>query len=626
VARANDLADALIAEGNKEENSGNLREACEQYRKAVAAAPGYAKAHLNLGVGLEATGDIGGAIGSYERALEIESDNPYANYNLGKVLCARGDFERAEPLLLAALDRKPEFPEALVALFNVHDSKGNLDAALESIELALKQRPDWVGALYNQGVVLKKLRRFDEAEAVLRRVLALDPGFSHAYRVLGGVLHNVSLIADALEISRAGRERDPDSFALESAELFLLNFLGTVSEEVLFARHKAFGERLEKAHLSRFAPYRNARNPEKRLRIGYVSSDFYYHPVTLFLIPVLERRNRASFEIYCYSIGERVDELTRQMPGRADVWRDAVSMSDTELADAINRDGIDILVDLGGHTGLPRLGVFAQQPVPVQASWLGYLNTTGTTRIQYRLCDGTTDPPGLTERLHSETLVRLPHSQWCYRPFVSVDCVETPPLVRNGFVTFGSFNDFSKLSPETRKLWAGILGRVPDSRLVIVGVPEGRASEELNLYFQAAGIGEHRVSALPRLALDEYFREFNAVDIALDTTPYSGGTTTCDALWMGVPVLTVPGTRSVSRSTASILSTLGLTAWIAPGPEDYVQRAAEFARDPSALIGLRKSLRKRVRESPIMDEVRFARDLESAYRSMWRAWCGGTTR
>jgi predicted O-linked N-acetylglucosamine transferase (SPINDLY family) len=336
---------------------------------------------------------------------------------------------------------------------------------------------------------------------------------------------------------------------------------------------------------------------------------------------VVERHDRSAIEVYCYSTGGRVDEYTRQLSARADVWREVSSLSASGLADAISRDGIDILVDLGGHSGIPQLAVFAQQPAPVQATWLGYLNTTGMTRIHYRISDRHADPPGLTDPYHTETLVRLPHSQWCYRPFISVACAEMPPFVRNGHVTFGSFNQALKISQTVRRLWTEILERLPDSRLVVLGVEAGRAQSDLVADLAGAAVDRARITVLPYASLQDYFEWFNSVDIALDTMPYSGGTTTCDALWMGVPVVTVPGTRPSSRSTASILSTAGLPEWIASSPEDYVRLAVDFARDEALLAGLRKSLRERLRQSPFMDEERFVRDLEAAYRQMWRKWC-----
>ena len=626
MAHANNFADALIAEGNKAESSGNLGEACEQYRKAVAAAPGYAKAHLNLGIGLEAVGDVDAAIRSYEAALAIDRGDAYANYNLGKVLCGRGAFERAESLLRAALDRKPEFPEALVVLSNVHDSKGNLDAALAGLELALEQRPDWAGALFNYAGVLRKLDRLSEAETALRRAIAVDPGLVPAYGLLGLVLRGLARIPEAVEVLEAARKLDPERFDIESTALFILTCWDEISSDALFTRHKDFGTRLERAVARRFEPFGNSRDPERRLRVGYVSGDFYSHPVSLFAIPMFERHDRSACEVFCYSTGSKADKVTRQVRARADVWRDGASMSDAGLAETINRDGIDILVDLSGHSGTFRVVVFAQQPAPVQVTWLGYLNTTGLTRIQYRLCDRHTDPPGVTDRFHTEALVRLPHSQWCYRQFVSIDCAEAPPFTHNGFITFGSFNNALKLTPSTRRLWAEILTRLPDSRLVFAGVPQGPVRDGLIRDFERAGVAADRLAIFPRVALAEYYRLFNTVDLALDATPYSGGTTTCDTLWMGVPVVTVPGTRSVSRSAASILATVGLSDWIAASPEDYVRLAVKHAGDRAVVAELRQTLRERMRRSPLMDELQFARDVEDAYRRMWRTWCGSEAK
>ncbi|HXZ55359.1 MAG TPA: tetratricopeptide repeat protein [Burkholderiales bacterium] len=620
MASPSDLADALIAEGNRAEDAGRLVEACDLYRKAVAAAPRYAKAQLNLGIGLDAAGDADGASEAFEAALAVEPDNPFANYNFGSLLFRRGEPGRAEERLRHALRAKPGFPEAQVALSNVLDARGDFVSAAAALEAALRARPDYVGALYSHGAVLAKLRRPAQAEAALRRAIALDPRCLPAYEVLGGVLRGQSRIDEALDCFGAARRLAPEKLELESAELFTLNFSERISADALFQRHKAFGERLERTHPPRFRPFRNTRDPERRLRVGYLSGDLWRHPVSLFLIPVLERHDRKAFEARCYSTGTTKDEVTQALADRVDAFRDVASLSDDEVADAVHADGVDILVDLSGHSGVYRLGVFAQQPSPVQAAWLGYLNTTGLTRIQYRISDRHCDPEGLADAVHTEKLVRLPHSQWCYRPFIADSPLADPPAAKNGFVTFGSFNHVSKISAGMRKLWAAILERVPDSRLVLAGVPPGPAGERL---LADLGAPAGRITALPHAGLDQYLRSIGGVDIALDTTPYSGGTTTCDALWMGVPVLTLAGSRSISRSAASVLATVGLPEWIAPAAEDYMRLAVEFARDQGRLAGLRGGLREKMRLSPIMDEAGFVRDLENAYRAMWRAWCEG---
>lgn len=680
-----DAAEKLIAEGNRAEDAGRLQEACELYRQAVASAPGFAKAHVNLGIALEGSGDTAGAIACYERALASEPADPYANYNLGKLLYTRGTLPVAAQLLEKALRHRPEFPEARImlghvleaqgslesaaaqfeaalrqrpdefgalyhygrvlrelnrldeaqgalrralgadpdnveahaAMFQVLEAKGDLAGAASALQSVLAQRPDWPEALYNHGRILMSLQKDDEAESALRRVIALAPGFLLAYRMLGNLLHRHGRVEEMLELCSAGRARHPESFDLESFELLLLNFVDELPADALFARHRAFGERLESAYPRRFALPAERAAAGRRLRVGYVSGDFNYHPVGLFMLPVLERHDRERFETYCYATSTKSDDFTRRLAERAHVWRDARALSEAQLADAIYRDRIDILVDLSGHSGVSRLGVFAQQPAPVQAAWLGYLNTTGLSRIRYRITDAYCDPPGVGDYLHTETLIRLPHSQWCYRPFVTVAHAPRPPLERNGHVTFGSFNQTAKLSHSARSLWAQILNALPNSRLVVLGVGKGRAADDLLRDLADAGIAAARITIVPFVPVQEYLRWFDAVDIALDTMPYSGGTTTCDALWMGVPVVTSPGLRPVSRSAASILTSVGLTDWIAPSAEEYVGRALRFAGEPPALADLRRTLRERMRASPLMDEERFARDLEEAYGRMW---------
>jgi predicted O-linked N-acetylglucosamine transferase (SPINDLY family) len=688
-AQATDSADRLIAEGNRAEDDGELARACELYRQAVALAPRYAKARINLGIALEAMGDGAGAAGSYEQALAAEPVNPAANYNLGKLLHGRGELARAEELLTRALQARPHFPEARIvlgavlgaqgkwqqsgteleaalrerpgdfgalfhyaaalrALNRLDDARttlqralaidpGNVDAraaladvlcaqsdlagATAELEAVLAQRPEWADALHNYGCMLRRQLRLAEAESAFRRAVAAQPGHAGAWRMLGEVLLAQCRSEEAFEQYRLARRHCPQDFGLESAELFALAGSERISDADLFARHAAFGQRIEAAYAARSAPFPNARDPQRRLRIGYLSGDFRYHVVTLFMLPVLERHDRSAYEVYCYSKTDMKDDYSRQIAARADVWRDAVGWSDAALAEAIAADAIDILVDLAGHSGIPQLATMALRPAPVQATWLGYLNTTGLTRIGYRISDRFADPPGATDRYHTETLVRLPHSQWCYRPFLAPPLAAAPPAAKNGFVTFGAFHQSNKMSPAARRLWGQALAAVPDSRLIIVGLPRGPTEEQLRRDLDGAGIVRERVTTVPYRSLEDYLRGFDEVDIALDTTPYSGGTSTCDALWMGVPVITAPGSRSVSRSAASVLNPVGLSEWVAPDADDDLRRAARLAARREVLAELRRSLREGMRASPLMDEVRFTRDLEQAYRQMWRKWC-----
>jgi protein O-GlcNAc transferase len=616
VPAPSDAAERLIAEGNRAEDAGKLEEACALYREALRLAPHLARAHLNLGIALQALGDDDGAVARYQQALVLDPANPYAGYNFGKLRYERGAHGEAARLLRQALRSRPDFPEARVVLACALEAQGHMQAAATELEAVLRQRPDWAEALFNYGCVLNKLMRPAEAEAALRRTLAVDPGFTRAYRMLGSVLLAQCRIDEALELYR-GAPRDPD---LVSAELFALNASETAAEDELFVRHAEFGRGLEHAVAARFA-FSNQKDPSRRLRIGYVSGDFSYHVVALFLLPVLERRDRAAVEVFCYATSERVDEYTRQLMAHADAWRPCAGLADTQVADAIHADGIDILVDLAGHSGEPQLRVFAQKPAPVQATWLGYLNTTGLTRIDYRISDAHADPAGLTDARHTEKLVRLPHSQWCYRPFMIAAAAASPPCLRQGHVTFGSFNQTLKLSQASRRLWAEILSRVAGSRLVVLGVPAGRARDELLSDMKKYGVDAARIDLVPYVSLQDYYGWYNAVDIALDPTPYSGGTTTFDALWMGVPVITSPGRRPSSRSAASILTSAGMTDWIVPSAEAYVRRAVQLSQDRILLANLRATLRPRLQASPLMDEAAFTKDLESLYRRLWRTYC-----
>ena len=682
-------ADRLIAEGNRAEDQGELPRACELYRQALALAPRYAKAHVNLGIALEAMGDGAGAIRSYEQALAADPANPAANYNLGKLLYARRELARAEQLLARALQSRPDFPEARIvlgsvlasqrrwqqarteleealrhrpddfgalfhyanvlralnhldeartvlqralavdprnadahaALSDVLCAQSDLAGATAELEAVLVQRPDWADALHNYGCMLRRQLRLAEAESAFRRAVAAQPSHASAWRMLGEVLLAQCRSDEAFEQYRLARGNCPQDFGLESAELFALCGSERISDADLFARHATFGRRIEQAYPRRREQFRGARDPQRRLRIGYLSGDFRLHVVTLFTLPVLERHDRSAYEVYCYSTTDMNDGYTQQVSARADVWRDAAGLSSGELANAIALDEIDILVDLAGHSGMPQLATMAQRPAPVQATWLGYLSTTGLTRIDYRITDRFADPPGLTDHYHTEALFRLPHSQWCYRPFLSPPTAAMPPCVKNGFVTFGAFHQSNKMSPMARRLWGQVLAAVPGSRLIIVGAPRGRTEDDLRRDVAGAAVAGERISIVPHRPLEDYLRGFEAVDIALDTMPYSGGTTTCDSLWMGVPVLTAPGSRSVSRSAASVLSTVGLADWIAGDATDYVRRAARFAGERELLAELRASLRERMLASPLMDEEGFTRDLEQAYREMWRRWC-----
>lgn len=611
----------LIAEGRSAECDGQIQDAVALYRTAIEVAPQRVEGYLNLAIALAALGDHDGAKSSYLAGLTIAPDDPFVNYNFANFLCGRDSFDQAETHLRRALGSRPSFPEALVALGNVLDSLDRKSEAREMFRIALSQRPDYLGALYNFSVISNQLRCYEDAEDAIREFLALDPDNLDATQVLALALWGQTRWAESLEQFQLLRKKVPWSLELESKELFLLNYDETISPEELFRRHCEYGRRLEEGNPVRFRNYNGAIDPARRLRLGYVSPDYNWHPVGLFILPIIQGHRRTDFDVYCYYTSDKWDEVTIAVQQVTDHWVDVSKLTDEQLATKIHNDDVDILIDLTGHTSISRLAVFAQKPAPVQVTWMGYLNTTGLTTIDYRICDSRTDPPGISDALHTESLVRLTNSQWCYRPEITEDIILPSPFEKNGYITFGSFNHTLKISEKICSLWAEILLQLPNSRLLCVGITSARKMGELYSQLTLSGVDAERIKVVARTNLPDYFRLFGEVDIALDTFPYGGGTTTFDALWMGVPVVTSIGATPTSRSAASILGALGLEEWIAPTIDDYVCTAIARATHADNLAALRRSLRTRMQASPLTNESFFICELEGLYRKMWAKWC-----
>lgn len=606
----------LIAQGNQLEDAGDLGAACDCYRKAVALAPGLVSAQLNLGIGLAATGDAAGAKAAYEAALAIEPAHAFVNYNFAR-LARPNDLQLALTLVRQALRTKPDFVEAHVLLAALLEEAGQLDAALISLDAAIVLQPGFLGARVNRALLLSKLARDEEGIAEAEHVLREDPSNGAMLERLATLQLRQRRMEAAMRTVRESIERHPGNFEFRSRELFLLNFDESQSPQALFDRHVEFGRRIEAAYPERFRFAPRTARALRRLRIGFVSSDFFAHPVSIFAIPVLERRDRERFEVFCYSTGRRADEVTARVRGLADHWIDASNLDDGQLARLIHGDAIDVLVDLAGHTGTPRMGVFAQRPAPVQVSWMGYLQTTGLSRMDYRLTDARSTPHETSAALHTERLVPLEGGQWCYRPFVDIEAATRPPFLDNGFITFGCFTQASKVTPHMCRRWANILRALPDAHLQVSDVSSAVHRAQLEQAFATLGIAPDRLRLLPRMELPGYFAAFHAVDIGLDTYPYGGGTTTIDALWMNVPVVTALGATPMSRSAASVLLELGLDEWVAPRIEDYETLAIRRAQDRDALERLRSGLRGMLRASALMDESGFTRKLEAAFDRMW---------
>jgi predicted O-linked N-acetylglucosamine transferase (SPINDLY family) len=414
---------------------------------------------------------------------------------------------------------------------------------------------------------------------------------------------------------RRAVDADPHP-VLWSAYLGTLLYRDDVDPEAVARAHFEFGRFMERT----VAPARQEPRPDtrgRRIRVGYVSGDFLAHPVTGFIAPVLRHHDRDAFEVFCYATNHE-DDTTRRLRTLVPNWRDVSARQHAELVDLIRADGIDVLVDLSGHTVRNRLAVFAMRAAPVQATWLGYLCTTGLANMDWRIVDRFTDPEGMSEKHHSEKLARMPHTQWCYTPHRQTPLKplrEAPP----GGILFGSFNHVQKLSEGCLDLWCEILQRVPGSRIRFLAVFNSLARDDLLERMEKRGIARSRIETRERVSVGEYLDAIEECDIALDTFPYNGGTTTFDTLWMGVPLVALPGALGISRGAFSIVSVLGVAELLATSPADYVERNVRLATDHSGRVALRRTLRARVQGSPLVDAPRFTRDLEALYRAMLAA-------
>jgi predicted O-linked N-acetylglucosamine transferase (SPINDLY family) len=412
---------------------------------------------------------------------------------------------------------------------------------------------------------------------------------------------------------------DPTNVAYHSTCLFTMQYRPDFSPVQMLAEARRWNELHARPLANKIKPHSNDRSPDRKLRIGYVSADLRTHSVAFFFMPLLLHHDRANFQIFCYSNVKQPDAITSFLKNRSDAWRDIASISDESVVAMIRADAIDILVDLSGHSLGNRLGVFARKPAPIQASYLGYANTTGLATMDYRLTDALADPPGMTDGFNAEKLWRLAGCAWCYRPPGQLP--EPYPAPR-GPVTFGCFNTNTKINPPLIDLWAQLLHAVPGSRLVLKSTGAGIASARQRLLdqFGQRGIQQDRLELLGMIPdLREHLAFYNRIDVALDTYPYHGTTTTCEALWMGVPTVVLAGQSHMSRVGVSLLTHAGLPEFIAATPQDYLSIASGLAASSRARSP-RAAIRAKIRSSPLLDGKRLAKEIESAFRRMWRTW------
>ena len=599
---------------------GQVAEAETAARKGIALWAGYAEAYLNLGHALRAQGRVQEAIAEYRQAVALGPNGAKFCSALGNTLREAGQMSEAVAVLRRAVALQGNSVDAWVDLGNALKWNGQRDEAGAAYQRATALDPRCALAYNNLGTVLKDQGKLDEAIELFGRAIALDAGRADAMNNLGIVRMDLGEVEEAIAAFRQAVAVQPGFAEAYSNLLYNMQFHPHADAAAIAADHRRWNQQYALPLKQFIQPYANERDPERRLRIGYISPDLREHPVGRFVLPLLKHHDKRQVEVFAYSQAAAPDAFTARAQASADGWRDIVRMTDAQVAEMIRADRIDILVDLTMHMGYNRLLMLARKPAPVQVTYLAYCASTGLETIDYRLSDPYLDPPGMDETIYSERTVRLPETYWCYEPSVAATESGPLPAAGRGQVTFGCLNNFCKVSAAALGAWGRLLREVPGSRLLLHaygGSHRGRVLERL----KREGIAAERVDFAEFLPAEKYFELHRQIDIALDTFPYGGGTTTCDALWMGVPVVSLAGERAVGRGGLSILSNIGLPELVGRTEEEYVRIGAGLAGDLRRLAELRGTLRGRMEKSPLMDAARFARNVEAAYRQMWRAWC-----
>jgi len=574
--------DEAFALAIEQHRAGRLAEAAQGYRAILARAPQHADSLNLLGVIALQSGDLPAALALVQSAVALRPDAAVCRNNLGQVL----------------------------------ERHGRDDEAARCYEAAIALDPAYAEPHNNLGLLRARRDRLAEADALYRKAIELAPEYAEPYTNRGNLLKDRGDLGAAIGCYRRAIEIRPDLSQLHSNLLLTLHYHSACSPADLLREHRAWAERHAAPLAAARRPHANSAEPERRLRIGYASPDFREHPVARFMLPLLREHDRRQFEVFAYSDVTAPDPVTGMVRRHVDQWRDVATLGDAQLADAVRADGIDILVDLTAHSGHNRMLTFARKPAPVQLTYLAYCSTTGVDAIDYRVTDRFLDPPGESSH-YTEASLHLPHCYWCY---------SVPPLGRSvterlvGPPTFGCLNNFAKVTDATLELWTRLLARVPEARLLVYARAEPHR-DRVRRALRVAGLDEARAAFVGYQSLADYLDTYREIDVALDPHPYGGGTTSCDALWMGVPVVTLAGRTAVSRAGTTLLSNVGLDGLVARNGEQYVELAAGLIRDGERLAELRRELRARLEASPVMNARLFARDFEAALRTGWRAWC-----
>jgi protein O-GlcNAc transferase len=619
-----DFAEACKNLGGALAAAGKWEEAIYVCRRATGLRLRDATAYVNLGYALHGAGRSSEAVAAYRQALALDANSIEAMNGLGNAFLLQVNLEEAAAAYRQALARDANHAESHFNLGVALRGMEKTEEAIAEFWAAIAARPNFVQAINNLGLALQAQGKLEEAIECYRKAIELKPDHANACNNLGNALKDcgrldeaISAYSHAVEMGERNRAAGrADDVRAASNRLFAIQYHPLYPAAAILREARAWNQRYARPPAGEIRAHENDRDPERRLRVGYVSPDFRNHCQSHFTIPLLSNHDHERFEIFCYARVARSDEWTKRIQEQADVWRSTIGMSDGGVAQSVREDKIDILVDLTMHMANGRPLLFARKPAPVQVAWLAYPGTTGLEAIEYRLTDPYLDPPGMNDAFYSEKSLRLAETFWCYDPLCEGIEPGELPAPGNGYMTFGCLNNFCKVQSQTLKLWGRLLKSVGNSRLKLLCPLGGHRAGII----EQLGVEENRVEFVTPRPREEYLKEYRAIDLALDTLPYNGHTTSLDAFWMGVPVVTLVGETVVGRAGWSQLCNLDLKELAARSEEQFILTAAGLAGDLPRLAEMRAGLRARIEKSPLMDAERFARNVESAYRQMWRNW------
>lgn len=601
-----------------------LASAERHFREAIRLNPQLVAAYNNLGNCLRRQGRLDEAESYLRMMVRFEKNSYIALVNLVGILEAKGEHRKAFVEAKRALKLAPDSAEVRNALGSILNVLGKHEEALTHLIRAVELNPDFADAYNNIGTAYFEQQKFEQAKPFFLKAIAIDSSLGGSFRCLGQISQSLDLNQEAAErYFRTAIKLNPKDYAANTSLLFLLSERGVLSNDELFQEHLRFGENVEKEYRSRSGGFRNTKDPQRRIRIGVVSGDLNNHAVASFIAPIFSALHQSSnVFLVAYDNNAKTDFVTQELKRSFDRWHKIDAMSDADLFNLIQADGIDILCDLAGHTSKNRLVVMARKPAPIQLSWIGYPGTTGLRSMDYYIADRFYLPKGEFDRWFTEKLAYIPCTA-TFQPSELAPQVSPLPATTDEVFTFGSFNRLSKISIDTIRIWANLLRAVPKSRLIIGAMPDNRDLAFLQRAFVEQGVDASRLSFESRTSLKEYLEKYKDIDLCLDTFPFNGGTTTHQGLWMGVPTLSINGKTIAARSSAAILGQIGLNDFLALDEKDLIEKAIFWNEHRGELAKVRSGLRQRCQDSIKSHPDRLAVYFDKALRQMWVNWCDG---